>query len=424
MGQSLGRGSYKKGMRALPALANGSLAPLLLLVAGLSPATQSAASGEIQVVAEDAGGTADRRPLTGWRWQAGEPLAALALRFEVPERPAVEVPADERLELEFVSGERLGGRLLGGTADTIAIEIAGAARLSLPVDSLFSARFPARIPAGSAGRIEPAEGQDRLYLRVGERLDRVDGAVDGFDARGLVFEGLAGRREHPWSEVAAFFVAPLGAAPAAPPSRGPAVLAELTGGGRLAAELLAVGPERIRLATRGGDLDLPPWAVLELSVADGRLAHLGDLAPALVDGGRPFGDDLGMVWSPRVDRAVHGGPLSAGGVRFARGLGVLAPTRMEWDLAPGWERFEVDFAIDDSVERMAARGSVIFAVEVDGREVWRSTLVRGGQPARPMPGLALDGARRLALVVEDGGDGFLGDRANWLRPRLLRSTPP
>ena len=45
----------------------------------------------------------------------------------------------------------------------------------------------------------------------------------------------------------------------------------------------------------------------EVALDDGSIAYLSGLEPTAVDGGRPFGDDLGMHWPPRMDRCVHRG---------------------------------------------------------------------------------------------------------------------
>jgi hypothetical protein len=129
-----------------------------------------------------------------------------------------------------------------------------------------------------------------------------------------------------------------------------------------------------------------------------------------------------MRWPHRVDRAVDGGPLTAGGRVRARGLGVHAPSTLAWALDGGYARLVGGaVAIDDQVLRLGARGSVVFRVLVDGEEAWKSPVLRGGDAPLEVPPLALAGARELALVVEEADEMFVADRADWLGMLLVRA---
>jgi hypothetical protein len=46
--------------------------------------------------------------------------------------------------------------------------------------------------------------------------------------------------------------------------------------------------------------------------------------------------------------------------------------------------------------------------------------VRGGEAPIALPALALEGKRRLALVVDMDERSFVADRADWLRMLLVR----
>jgi hypothetical protein len=167
-------------------------------------------------------------------------------------------------------------------------------------------------------------------------------------------------------------------------------------------------------------LKIPLEALLLLSVEDPRVAWLSELAPAEAGVAAPFGDDLGMTWPPRVDGSVGGGPLASGGRRFARGIGVHAPSRSTWKLGGAWKELHGLVAVDDESTKLAARGSVVFRVLVDGKQVWQSEILRGGDAPKALPRIALDGAQELVLEAGDAGDGFAGDRADWLELTLQR----
>ncbi len=54
------------------------------------------------------------------------------------------------------------------------------------------------------------------------------------------------------------------------------------------------------------------------------------------------------------------------------------------------------------------------------RALWQSPLItRASQPRTVEADLKLNGARKLYLVVDDGGDGFSYDHADWLEPKLI-----
>jgi alpha-galactosidase len=148
------------------------------------------------------------------------------------------------------------------------------------------------------------------------------------------------------------------------------------------------------------------------------------LAPSRAVEGWPSGDDLGMKWSYQIDRAVTGGALRAGGRAWRRGIGVHAPSRLEWTLDGAWSALRGSVAIDDSVLLLGSRGSVQFRVYVDGHTepAWSSGRVQGGGSPIEIPALALKGVHQLALEVDMDDKLYVADRADWLRLRLVRAA--
>jgi hypothetical protein len=135
--------------------------------------------------------------------------------------------------------------------------------------------------------------------------------------------------------------------------------------------------------------------------------------------------DLSMVqqgWgTPHRDRSVEGNPLSIGGHTYEHGLGTHSMGAFVLDLQGGSRRFVAEVGIDDETK---GRGSAEFEVVADGKFVWRSGVMRGGQEAKPVD-LNLTGVRQLVLVVDDAGDGFEFDHADWADARFEGvGTPP
>ena len=66
------------------------------------------------------------------------------------------------------------------------------------------------------------------------------------------------------------------------------------------------------------------------------------------------------------------------------------------------------------------KGSVVFSITGDSRQLYKSPLIRQGDtPVNVKVNLA--GVKELELVVEDGGDGASGDHALWIDPQITYS---
>ena len=351
-------------------------------------------------------------------------LGAISVRFEgfsapPPPKEAQALWAEVRLD----GGDVLYGAVRGGSGERLALEFGGGARLEIDAERLVSLAFSGRTERPALQGLEAPSKGDRLYWLRPSGLDRVDGTLEEFSAQGVAFDSQLGRRVFPWAEVAALFVEPLGPSRDAAAGGAARVCVDLADGGRLHAELARLEAGGVRLRWGGASsLQLPLGAVAELCADDGSLAYLSSLAPVSVREGWPPDDELGLKWPFRVDRAVTGEPLRAAGRVWSRGLGVHAPSRLEWALDGRWSALRGAVAIDDSVLLLPYRGSVEFSIYLDGRAepAWKSGRVRGGDAPLPLPPLALGGVQRLALVVEMDERSYVADRGDWLRMLLLR----
>jgi hypothetical protein len=88
-----------------------------------------------------------------------------------------------------------------------------------------------------------------------------------------------------------------------------------------------------------------------------------------------------------------------------------------YQVDPKDREFRAIVGIDDSA---AGKGSVRFRVEVDGKRVWESPELTGKSPALPISPIALNGAKKLALVVEFGANADISDYANWCEAVVIR----
>lgn len=129
---------------------------------------------------------------------------------------------------------------------------------------------------------------------------------------------------------------------------------------------------------------------------------------------------LEREWDYRVDRNVLGGWLRASGAIHVRGIGMHSSSRLAYELGGRFRRFEAELALD---EHVGTRGSVIYRVFLanesgEWRAAYESPILRGGDEPLPIS-IDVQGAARLALLVDFADRGDELDRANWLAARLV-----
>jgi len=95
--------------------------------------------------------------------------------------------------------------------------------------------------------------------------------------------------------------------------------------------------------------------------------------------------------------------LAVAGVKYAEGLGLTIPAELCL-LTGSAVRFAGKVGVDDNLD-----GQAEFVISGDGRELWRSGVLRTGQPAKPFD-VDLKGVGRVHLAVE----GTRNARANWV----------
>ena len=113
---------------------------------------------------------------------------------------------------------------------------------------------------------------------------------------------------------------------------------------------------------------------------------------------------------PQIDLSIEGKPLRIGGETFAKGLGSHAGSALHVELFGETERFTARIGVDDETE---GRGSVVFLVYGDGRRLFDSGVMHGGDPARVLD-VDLRGVQVAMLVTTPAGDGIDHDHANWI----------
>jgi alpha-galactosidase len=118
---------------------------------------------------------------------------------------------------------------------------------------------------------------------------------------------------------------------------------------------------------------------------------------------------------PRPDRSVDGRRLSIGGQKFEHGMGTHATSTLRIALGGKGETFSAMVGVDDEVGK---RGSVVFHVNGDGRKLWESKVLRGGDEAQKVE-VDIRGIKTLLLSVGDAGDDMNYDHADWAEARFV-----
>jgi hypothetical protein len=328
-------------------------------------------------------------------------------------------PADDVLLLAGPDGDVLVGRVTGGDDYGLKLRLPSGAELVVPFELVARLLPSARLPLDRLGGLSGAGADDRLWLRRSDGgLDSLTGVVDRVAEGKVAFEGAVGKREFPLADVVAVVFG--GAKPSDAPLAGLPVSVRLAGGSRLRAGLLELDGAHVALSTHlAPRLELPASALLSLVSRDKDRTLLADLVPAEAEEHPTVGGAGEALFPWRANLSVTGQLLSVGGVARATGLGVHAFSRLAFELPPGARSLRVTAGLCDEVLALPAAASIDVRVLVDGKPAAKARLAEGDAPAELRVD-DLSGAKRLELIVGDGGDDDAGDRAAWVDGVILQ----
>ena len=113
-----------------------------------------------------------------------------------------------------------------------------------------------------------------------------------------------------------------------------------------------------------------------------------------------------------------GQPLKIVDKQYSRGLYCHAVSKVVVRLPGPGRAFSAIVGVDSNEQTSGGRGSVVFAVRVNGKEAFRSALMREGMAGVPV-NVPLDGANEFTLEVGDGGDGIACDQSDWADAKVV-----
>jgi NPCBM/NEW2 domain/Aspartyl protease len=138
---------------------------------------------------------------------------------------------------------------------------------------------------------------------------------------------------------------------------------------------------------------------------------LGDCRPELAEVG----------WlKPAANRIPLNGeivsPLLDSGKIYATGLFAHSPSRYVYNLDGKWKTLRGEAGLHTAFQNLAY--GVVFVIKTDGKEVFRSGVVRGSE--HPLYDVDVTGVKTLELVAEKAQEQNGGDWGLWLEPTLFR----
>ncbi|MGQ9574232.1 MAG: NPCBM/NEW2 domain-containing protein [Thermoguttaceae bacterium] len=288
-------------------------------------------------------------------------------------------------------------------------------RLAVPLERLCGVVFqPAADPLERQlllDRVATAAGQTDRLLLVNQ--DELAGSIQSLQGHRVHLQAGLGPLDVEVRRVAAIIFNPALLRRQSPPDRAMRAWVGFNDGSRLLAARLLVDEKSVSLGTLGGvSLKTSSNQLAALQPLGGQVVYLSDLKAA---GYRhtPF---LELSWPYRPDRNVRGGLLRCGGQLYLKGLGMHSKSRLAYQLAEPYRRFQAELAIDDQT---GGQGSVLFRVLVDDRLRYTSPIIRGGSGPIPIS-VELRGAKMLELEVDFADRADQLDHANWLNARLIR----
>ena len=116
--------------------------------------------------------------------------------------------------------------------------------------------------------------------------------------------------------------------------------------------------------------------------------------------------------SLRCNLTTVGSPLVIGGKSYIHGFGTHANSLLRFHVPKNAVQFSTAVGLPDYAKNTPA--SVQFELRGNGRFIWHSPIIRGGEMSQVTA--SVKGISILELLVNDAGDGYDGDHACWIDP--------
>ncbi len=144
------------------------------------------------------------------------------------------------------------------------------------------------------------------------------------------------------------------------------------------------------------------------------LTYLSNLTPFSASNG--YGP-IEIDKSNGQNAAGDGTTIKLKGVSYAKGIGVHANSEIKYLLNNSYGRFITDIGIDDEVNDATQGTTVIFKIYKDNVLSYSSGILNKNSPTIKL-NIDVTNVNELKLEVNDAGDNFFADHADWAGARL------
>lgn len=332
--------------------------------------------------------------------------------------PALAKPA---VWVELVDGCRLAGANVTLRAGKVGVQLEPeAAWLEMPASLVRWIRLQPETPAlvGPWEKLLQSDLRaDLLVTQKGDVLDFYQGMVQAVSDEVVDFvldgERVPAKRAKVYGLV---FHHPAGQKPAEPLG----IVIEW-GGSRWPVQSIRLDGDVFHWTTPAGvRTSRPVRSIRRIDFSQGKIVYLSDLKPESAEwtpyiglGAEPPG--RAVLFAPRADRSLSGGPLELAGKVYAKGLAVHSRTELVYRLGEPFARLAAVAGIDD---RVRPRGHVRLIIRGDEKVLF-DALISGTDPPRALD-LDLRGVKRLSILVDFGEDLDLADHLDLCDARLVK----
>ena len=162
-----------------------------------------------------------------------------------------------------------------------------------------------------------------------------------------------------------------------------------------------------------GEVKIPAKQLAEIIAGPARVLPVGSLRAQTVGSANPA--KVPAVFT--AGSLASGGPIALAGQSYDGGIAQAAGVAITYAVPAGFNVFTAQAGLPASA---SAGATVVFALLVDGRPVWRSPPVAAGAAPLPVHWNLGSSLRTLTLVVEPAQPAFLGAPAVWADATLLK----
>jgi hypothetical protein len=324
--------------------------------------------------------------------------SASAIQF-----PEIEVRDAAELRIQLANDSLLAARQVTFDGNKVTVNLARQPDLIINSSDVVAIRFRPESPKTDAtwlGLLQQESASDRMVIRrEGEQLDSIEGVIESIGEKNVKFSIDGDQVDAQWSRLEGVLFRREKSERSPDP-----ILVQDGYGGRWRAQSIATTNDGLQL--KSGDIShLIPLDQIQV-------IRFGGSNQMLVESERAS-QTLAIPFGLKVPK------------EFAESLLLGSkPATQQLDLPAGGK---IEFRVPEGMNRLVgsvsrapeiSRGGKVTVMFRDGEKtLWQTTI---SDATRHGFDIKLDGVRRVEMVVDDAGDGDLGDRVRIDRAKFVR----